>query len=131
MQPSPYQSIDPQVLLKAVASDLEAFRSMSQTFLRTAPPMLARLQQAAAAGDCMMAMRESHSLKGTVALVGAARLTQRFAQIESLARGAEMEALRPLLPTLELEFRLVMQEVAASIAHFQGGASQDQQEGGR
>lgn len=128
MQHSPYQSIDPQVLLKAVGGDLDAFRSMTETYLRIAPPMLARLQQAAAAGDGAAVTRESHALKGTTALVGAARLTQQLAQIESLARSAALELLPTLLPALEPEFRHVMQEVAASIADVQDGAPQHEQE---
>lgn len=117
-----YHHIDPQVLLQAVAGDIDAFCSMAHTYLRIAPPMLARLRQAAAAGDVTALAYDSHALKGSAALVGAARLAQLLAQIEGRSRNGERDSLAPLLAELEPEFHQVMREVQASIADCQGGA---------
>jgi len=66
-----YQRIDPFVLMAAVENDLQLFRNLSATFLDIAPPALLRLLQAMDAGNCERITYESHSLRGTVALVGA------------------------------------------------------------
>ncbi len=117
-----YRFIDPRVLLRATADDLDAFRSLSHTFVEIAPPMLERLEAAILAGDRTVTADASHALKGCTVLVGAAQLTHMLDDIERLSRQATRGAVVP--PDLELRrlFSMVMQEVRASIAHFQGDA---------
>lgn len=115
MQRIKYQSIDPRVLLEAVGQHRESFRDMSLTFLRIAPPMLQRLQEAAQAGDCGRAALESHSLKSTAALVGADALARMLAGIEGLSRRAERIP-ADALPGVAAELAKVMREVRDSIA---------------
>lgn len=109
-----FQAIDPLVLMKAVGDDASAFRELSETFLRIAPPMVSRLGQAVAAGDLDSAVMESHSLKSTTALVGAAKLTSLVEALERLARSGDSQGIAATLPQLVAEFALVMQEVRIS-----------------
>lgn len=115
-----YQHIDPHVLLAAAAEDVEAFADLSNTFLRIAPPMLARLQQGEAAGDHAVSVREAHSLKSTAALIGAARLARMAEDIETQARAGHDDNVRAL-DGLAHELACVMDEVRTSIAHMRNG----------
>lgn len=117
-----YQYIDPSVLFKSVAHDLESFRDLSATFLEIAPPMFERLERAVLAGDSKATAHESHALKGTTALLGAVQLTSVLQDIESRSRNADQHGVAPFMPELARLFKQVMQEVEASIAHFQGEA---------
>jgi len=73
-----YDSIDPAVLMRAVAGDLASFRALSETFLSITPPMYARLCAALGERDRAAIAHASHAFKGTAALVGAAALTARL-----------------------------------------------------
>ncbi len=116
-----YQAIDPHVLLNAVGGDLLSFCELSRTFLRTAPLTLERLEQAVRTGDGSGITLESHSLKSTTALVGAAQLTRMIEELEGRCkRGAREDAIT-LLAALEDEFGTVTQEVKDSILAFQDG----------
>jgi len=120
MNPSRYQSIDPAVLLAAVGGDLPSFHEMSQTFLRIAPPMLAKLETAISLGDCAKIAQESHSLKGTTSLVGASKLTGLVQDIELRGKRGETGGFAAVLHEVTQEFSIVMEEVQASILDFQG-----------
>lgn len=120
MARSSYQFIDPTVLFDAAGSDLHAFRSLSATFLEIAPPIASRLEYALKTGDTAAVAHESHALKGTAMLVGAAELTLILKNIEILARcGDSGETLAYLDETKRL-FNLVRHEVAESVIHFTG-----------
>lgn len=117
-----FQHIDPHVLLAAAAEDVDAFSDLSHTFLRIAPPMLARLKQGEAAGDHAAAMREAHSLKSTAALVGAAQLARMAEEIENRARDGH-PGQPGALDGLAQELACVMDEVRASIVQMRAGAA--------
>lgn len=117
-----YQCIDPFVLLDAVGAELEAFRSLAATFLEIAPPMLDRLERALAAADLRVIAHESHSLKSTCLLVGAARLSALLKDIEGQARRAQAPVAETVLPELAQLFLAAATEVQYSITHFHGKA---------
>jgi HPt (histidine-containing phosphotransfer) domain-containing protein len=117
-----YRHIDPHVLLRAAAGDLATFRALSQTFVAIAPPMLQRLQAALAAGEARALCHESHALKGTVALVGAAALAAALQRLESAAAGGQLGAAAELGDGLAGAFGQVLAEVERSIAEFDGAA---------
>ena len=114
-KPPQYRVIDPVVLMNAVGNDIDAFRELPATYLRIAPPMLARLEQAVAAADHEVAAVESHSLKSSTALVGAVQLTRLVEAMETFARRADARGAAMTLPILATEFALVQQEVRDSI----------------
>jgi HPt (histidine-containing phosphotransfer) domain-containing protein len=117
-----YRAIAPEVLMQAVAGDLASFRSLSQVYLAIAPPALARMRAARAAGDARALAHESHALKGSAVLVGAHALSALLQQIESQA-GAAAEC-AALWPALEQQFGQVMDEVGDSVVHYLGAPAE-------
>ena len=115
-----YQAIDPSVLLKTVGGDIGSFRRLSDTFLRIAPSTMRRLEEAVLAGKCAEAALESHTFKGTVALVGAIQLIKIIEDIEGLSRHGDLDGSAQLLPQLARDFSVVMQEVQTSILRVNG-----------
>lgn len=86
MQLQRYQTIDPSYLLATVSGDWEIFRGLGQTFLETAPPIFHNIDVATAANDMDALRRESHSLKGMAAMVGAQALSDLLREVEVGAR---------------------------------------------
>lgn len=118
MRANPYRCIDPNVLLQAVGDDAASFRQLSQTFLRITPPMLAKLEEALRAGNCDKAVLETHSLKSSASLVGAARLAGMFAELEGMARRGDVATAASALPAAADELAQVMLEVRDSVGTF-------------
>ena len=81
-----FRHSDPAVLFQATGHDLEMFRALSQTYLDTAPAMQARVEQAVRDGAAQAIVHSCHTLRGTVALLGASALTARLAALEQLVR---------------------------------------------
>lgn len=130
MQFKQYLTIDPHVLLTAAGDDIALFGTLSRTYLRVAPPMLERLEQAALAGDWDRAAQESHALKGTTSLVGAARLTQMVEDIGQMARQGDRDRILLALAGLTHEFGQVMQEVQESLRSVHGAGEAAMKAGG-
>ena len=117
-----YEQIDPHVLYCAIGEDLDAFRALSQTFLDIAPPLFERLERALASADCNATALESHSLRGSTALVGAVQLTALLQDIESHARRGAAQPGLPQMADMARLFGVVMHEVRLSMVQFQGGS---------
>lgn len=125
MSDHPYCVTDPHFLFQTAGADLELFRELSAMFVRLAAPVHERLELAIRAADSKMIHFESHSLKGSTALVGAVELSALLGKIEGHARRERNELVLPCLPELTRLFALVMQEVSFSIAHFDGCTGAD------
>ena len=115
---SRYRQIDPSVLLDAAGQDVQAFLELSATFLDIAPPMFERLQQAIQTGHTSRITLESHSLKGTVALVGAERLAGMLGRVEALSRSTSDVEIPMLWSDLADAYAETIAEVRSSILHF-------------
>ncbi len=113
-----YQSINPDLLMDAVGNDLSAFRSLSTTFLDIAPPALLRLLAAIQTANHQRIVHESHSLRGTMALVGAHDMVNLLRNIETLANQESIVAIESLQKELSEIFVLVESEVRDSVLHF-------------
>jgi HPt (histidine-containing phosphotransfer) domain-containing protein len=125
MQNYRYCAIDPHFLLKSAGDDLDLFRELSTMFVRLAEPVLARLEMAIQEGNDTATCFESHSLKGSTALIGAVELSALLSQIEHLARSARTDLVSPCLPELRRLFDLAIGEVRFSISHFDGQPDAD------
>jgi two-component system sensor histidine kinase/response regulator len=77
-------------------------RVVSQ-FADTAPSLTAAIRSQCEAGDPEALWRTAHSLKSSAAALGAARLSRRCAEIETLAREAGAAPVRALLDVLEAD----------------------------
>lgn len=113
-----YAHIDPAALLDLIEHDAEAFADLSRTFLRIGPPGMARLEAAIGIADCALVRHESHALKGSLMLLGAARCARHAQDLEQAAARAAPADFARLWPLLRAEFDAVVAEVAASIAEF-------------
>ena len=113
-----YQQINPSVLLDAAGQDLQVFVELTLTFMEIAPPMLTRLLQAIELGNVRAVALESHSLKSTMALIGARQITDLLAQIETLSRSAAMEGIKPLLAELSVLYAATESEVRICLADY-------------
>ncbi|MFT5588669.1 MAG: HPt (histidine-containing phosphotransfer) domain-containing protein [Bradyrhizobium sp.] len=120
MQNHRYCAIDPHFLLESAGDDLELFRELSSMFVRLAGPVHARLELAIRDGNDKAIHFESHSLKGSTALVGAAELSALLDGIEHHARCERNDLVLPCLPELKRLFDLTIEEVRFSITHFDG-----------
>jgi HPt (histidine-containing phosphotransfer) domain-containing protein len=109
MSSSRYLHIDPRVLLDAADGDTAVFCDLCRTFLEIAPTLMRNLENAVREQDRAATMRHSHSLKGTVALVGAKELAALLQAIETAANGADTPI--PDQAASTLLFQSVMQEV--------------------
>jgi HPt (histidine-containing phosphotransfer) domain-containing protein len=118
-----YQHINPAVLLDAAGQDIPTFLELSATFIDIAPPMYERLHHAVAAGQAADVTLQSHSLKGTVALIGADQLASMLGRIEALSRTASLGEIHALWADLAQVYKETIAEVHLSIRHFQKSAA--------
>ncbi len=125
MQNHRYCAINPHFLLESAGDDLELFRELSSMFVRLAGPVHARLELAIQDGNDKATHFESHSLKGSTALVGAAKLSALLGEIEHHARCNRNDLVLPCLPELRRLFDLAIEEVHFSILHFDGQPGND------
>ena len=114
-----YRHIDPAVLFQATGNDLQMFRALSQTYLDTAPAMYARVEPAVRGGAMQTIVHSCHTLRGTVALLGARALTARLAALEQLVRHQGVAAPGWLDETAAL-LGAVEQEVRRSMNDYTG-----------
>jgi HPt (histidine-containing phosphotransfer) domain-containing protein len=114
-----YRHIDPAVLFRATGHDLEMFRALSQTYLDTSPAMYARVEQAVHNGAAQGIVHSCHTLRGTVALLGASTLVARLAELEQLVRHQGVAASGWLADTATL-LGEVEQEVRRSMLEYTG-----------
>jgi len=110
-----YQHIDPSTLLDIADNNIEVFLELSATFLEIAPPMFMRLQAAILCGNMAAVTLESHSLKSTVALVGAKATAALLGRVEALSRSAPIDDIKPMLADLSALCAATEAEVRESI----------------
>ncbi len=105
-----YHHIDPSQLLNAVGGDAGTVASLARTFLESAPPIFARLEAAALAGNAERIRHESHTLKGMSAMFQAQPLTALLQQTEQAARQGQSPRPEDLVQ-LQASFVPVLDEI--------------------
>lgn len=116
-----YAHINPTVLLDVVENDADSFVQLSQTFLRVGPPNLQRVEAAIRERDSAAVRDESHSLKGSLMLIGATRCAQHAYDLECAGAQQRVADFDGAWTRLRDEFARVLSEVTASIAEFGPG----------
>ena len=91
-----YRMIAPPVLLAATGDDQELFRSLSLTFLDTAPALAGAPGTGRGAGALPAFVHACHTLRGTTMLLGGHELSALLAELERQARRGEPPAAAPL-----------------------------------
>ncbi|WP_349627566.1 Hpt domain-containing protein [Herbaspirillum sp. C9C3] len=107
---SHYHHIDPSQLLEAVGGDAATVAALARTFVDSAPPIFARLEQAALDGNAERSRHESHSLKGMSAMFQADVLTALLQRTEQAARNGQPPRPEELVQ-LQTSFALVLDEI--------------------
>jgi PAS domain S-box-containing protein len=108
-----------EVLDRQVLDDLrkvlkpERLAGMLNLYLLESPKLIAKLKEAAHAGDGAEISRSAHSLKSCSANVGAAVLSRYCEEIEAAARRADCEAARYMVGKLETEHNCVQSALSA------------------
>lgn len=105
-----YHHIDPSQLLDAVGGDAGTVASLARTFLESAPPIFARLEEAALSGNAERIRHESHALKGMSAMFQAQPLTALLQQTEQAARQGQSPRPEDLVQ-LQASFAPVLDEI--------------------
>ena len=76
-------------------------------YLKNAPPLLEKIQEATATGNAQLLRATAHSLKSSSANVGATRLAELCAELETMGRENTLDNAMSTLGILEFEFESV------------------------
>ena len=93
--------------LGQAANDPSLLSAVLQMFLKTTPERLTIMQKACEACDLDTLRRESHSMKGSAATIGATRMCSISRELESSAKQAITGNLQRTLDRLKGSFELV------------------------
>jgi len=88
------------------------FRRVVSRFADTAPGLAVSLREHWTAGNAEQLWRIAHSLKSSAAALGANRLAGRAGEIEQVAREHSLDAVEPLLATLDRELSAALKSLA-------------------
>jgi HPt (histidine-containing phosphotransfer) domain-containing protein len=86
-------------------------------FVESAPALMERLRAAVGRDDMIQVRQAAHTLKSSLANVGALAISRRFAAIEVAARTLDPLAVAAALATADAEFGRVMNAVATLSIH--------------
>ncbi|HUE64342.1 MAG TPA: MHYT domain-containing protein [Rhizomicrobium sp.] len=113
---APAEPIDSEVLAEINAfqgpKGKMLFRRVVSRFAGTAPGLAASLNEQFTAGNAEEMWRIAHSLKSSAAALGANRLAQHAGEIEQLAREKGLDAVQPLLSTLDRELAAALKSLS-------------------
>jgi two-component system sensor histidine kinase/response regulator len=111
-----------EVIDRKVLADVSAFqgpkgemlfRRVVSRFVGTAPGLAASLNEQFTVGNAGELWRIAHSLKSSAAALGANRLAQHAGEIEQVAREKGLDAVQPLLSTLDRELAAALKSLSA------------------
>jgi two-component system sensor histidine kinase/response regulator len=113
---APSDAIDREVLAGIGAfqgpNGQTLFRRVVSRFAGTAPGLAASINEQFTAGNAGELWRIAHSLKSSAATLGANRLAQHAGEIETLAREKGLDAVQPLLSTLDRELAAALKSLS-------------------
>ena len=95
---------DRAAFLARVMDDEELLREITGLFLADAPVQLETLAAAVASGDCTLAGRTAHTIKGSSANVGGEALRETAFEMEKAGKAGDLAALQSLLPRIQERF---------------------------
>jgi GAF domain-containing protein/DNA-binding response OmpR family regulator len=98
--------LDPSALarLQAIAPNAEALARLVASFLDNGAVLIAKLAEAAGAGDAEALRRHAHTLKSNAASFGATELAERCAALESQARAGDLASAGEAVSRIAQEF---------------------------
>jgi HPt (histidine-containing phosphotransfer) domain-containing protein len=104
------------VLRELDTGDGELLGMLVREYLNDGAQLLAAIAAAIAEGDPQLVERNSHTLKGASANLGATRLTEICGRLEALGRAAALGTAPRLLDEATQEFELIRAELAFELS---------------
>jgi PAS domain S-box-containing protein len=105
------ERFDPSVLRSYVGDDPQTEKLLLNTFLQTAPETLAQAAQALHAGQFEEVRKAAHKLQSSVRAIGFMSLSEQLAELETLASGDQVKAIRLALDATEQLLEVVSQQI--------------------
>jgi two-component system sensor histidine kinase/response regulator len=91
----------------------DVFRDLLGLFRSDAPPLLAAMRSAAAAGNAGQLRQAAHSLKGAAANLGARQMASFAAELEAIGRSGSVEGAAGPLAAADAQFQQVCEALEA------------------
>ncbi len=108
---SPIAELDPTALnnIRALQRDdgPDILAKIVNLYLKNAPPLLEKIQEATATGNAQLLRGTAHSLKSSSANVGATKLAELCSELETMGRDKTLDDAMSTLGILEFEFESV------------------------
>jgi len=108
------EGFDFSVALSYVGGDRALLDELLDIFAEDAPVRMDAIRRAIAGGDAQVLMREAHTLKGALKLLGAAVAAGLALELETLARHGDLSGVREVGAALDRSMGLLIQELLAS-----------------
>jgi len=99
---------DREQAMAATGGDQELLVEIVGLFLEDCPQMVAEIGRALAAADLDAARRAAHTLKGSVAVLGAQALAAAAREVEDLVRGGDLDGARSAQARVEQEAKRLL-----------------------
>jgi two-component system, sensor histidine kinase and response regulator len=112
--PADEAPIDLSAALDTVEGDHALWADLMAVFLEDYPAQVAALRKAINCGDAHQIERLGHSLKGSLAAIGATSARTRAYELETRGRTAQLEGISTILDRLERELARIAAFVAES-----------------
>ncbi|MFD0673564.1 response regulator [Cohnella sp. GCM10027633] len=107
-------TLDREAALRRLGGNAELYGRILALFVSEHANGVALVREALAAGDAAEAANHAHSLKGVAANIGAVRLAEAMARLQSAADGGgDASDVERLLRLAETELRAVLRDIAA------------------
>jgi two-component system sensor histidine kinase/response regulator len=113
---SPGDGLDWDAALTRVGGDVELLKDIARVFLDDCPRALAEIRQAGACGDCPLAERAAHGLKGAASNFGARRVVETSLHIEQMGHAGKLDDFPSAMASLETELASLRAELEALLA---------------
>lgn len=106
-------SFDRNIALERAGGDEELLREIAEIYLAEYPPLLEGIRSAVDAGDADALQRSAHTLKGSLATMGAEPGAALALSLESQGRENHLQSAAAVLLRLEEELARVHREIRA------------------
>lgn len=104
MRNSSSQILDLRLLLEATGRNTDFIRELLQDYVSDMNQQLLALNEALQASDSTQILQIAHTISGTSATIGAKRMHQAAARIETRVKRGQLEGLPSLVELLEREW---------------------------
>ena len=96
-----------ETLLEVIGGERELLVELIDSFLETAPPLLARLNQGVAQGNAAEVRTAAHTIKSSSKDFGATRLAELCQELEDMGKAGTLGGTAELAAQVEAEYRPV------------------------